>query len=178
MSHKLIPSILLSIILTITCWTIGLFYVGLDLLFLPLMLLLFLIGISGIITIPIGFYRFIKKQIVGKGLSIFIGLSIGFYFGLLLQKPIDNWDTEQRNLSGQILATELENYKNLNGVYPKKLSQLNLSNLNNELPNNYQIQRFTYFVRDNGKYDLDIPIPIFDCWHWNENKKAFIYNDF
>jgi hypothetical protein len=107
----------------------------------------------------------------------FIGIAIGFYLGLLCLKPIDNWEVRQRNLSGQILTSEIENYKQLNGVYPDSLSQLDIDKLNKVLPKTYQMDRFTYFVKESN-YDLDIPIPIFDRWHWDKDKKVFEYSDF
>ena len=174
---RLLIIILISLGLTLTFYSIGIFFIGLELLLLPFIIILFLIGLIGIIIIPIGLYRLFKKQNLNKWLVLFIGLSIGFYLGLLLQKPIDNWDRNQRDISGQLLTLELEKYKSLNGEYPKSLSELNVSNLNETLPRTYQIERFTYNVSQ-GDYDLDIPIPIFDRWHWNKENMKFEYSDF
>jgi len=138
---------------------------------------MFLIGLSGVITIPLGLYRLVRKQPLNKWVTRFIGLAIGFYLGLLFQKPIDTWDRQQRNISGQILTSEIEKFKDENGQYPNSLKQLNLEDLNKSLPHTYKTDRFTYFVR-NGDYDLDIPIPILDRWHWNKDKKEFEYDDF
>lgn len=174
---RLLIIISISLGLTLTFYSIGIFFTGLELLLLPFIIILFLIGLSGIVIIPIGLYRLFKKQNLNKWLVLFIGLSIGFYLGLLLQKPIDNWDRKQRNLSGQLLTLEIEKHKTLNGEYPKSLNELNISFLNETLPRTYKIDRFTYNVRQ-GDYDLDIPIPIFDRWHWNKENKEFEYSDF
>jgi hypothetical protein len=176
MKRLLIP-IFLGVILTMTFYTIGIFFFGADILLLPLVIVLFLIGLIGLVTLPLGLYRLIRKQTINKWLTRFIGLAIGFYLGLIFQKPIDNWDREQRNISGQILTEELDNFYQNNGHYPDSLTQLNLENLNKSLPYTYQSDRFTYFIKQ-GEYDLDIPIPIFDRWHWNKEKNEFEYDDF
>jgi hypothetical protein len=174
---KIIIPILISVALTMSFYTIGIFLWGTEIFLLPIILVLFLAGLSGLITIPIGLYRFIKKQALSKWLVRFVGLAIGFYLGLIFQRPIDNWDKNQRNISGQILASEIEKFKENNGEYPSTLNQLSLKDLNVSLPETYQTDRFTYFVRE-GEYDLDIPIPIFDRWHWNKDKNEFEYDDF
>ena len=176
MKRILIP-IFLGVILTMTFYTIGIFFFGVDLLLLPLGIVLFLIGLTGLVTLPIGLYRLLRKQTINKWLTRFVGLAIGFYLGLIFQRPIDNWDKNQRNISGQILTSEIEKFKENNGEYPSTLNQLSLKDLNVSLPETYQTDRFTYFVRE-GEYDLDIPIPIFDRWHWNKDKKEFEYDDF
>lgn len=150
------------------------FFIGFDLLFLPLLIGLFLIGLSGIITVPIGIFKFIKQAKLSNWLLKSIGLAIGFYLGLAFQQPINNWNENQRNLSGRIIATELENYKNSYGNYPEDLKQLNL---NNDLPIIYKVEKFTYNLSNDG-YDLDIPVHIFDRYHWNKTKKEFEYSDF
>ncbi len=158
-------------------YTIGIFLWGAEIFLLPIILVLFLAGLSGLITIPIGLYRFIKKQALSKWLVRSIGLATGFYIGLLLQNPIGNWDEEQRNISGNIIATELDEFKLNNKTYPDSLTQLDLEELDKSLPATYKVNRFTYMIR-NGEYDLDIPIPIFDRWHWNKDKKEFEYDAF
>jgi len=162
---RLLIIILISFGLTLTLYSIRMFFNfnGLELLILPFNIILFLCGLSGIIIIPIGAYRLFKKQSLNKWLVIFIGLSIGFYLGVLFQKPIDNWDRNQRNISGQLLTLELEKYKSLNGEYPKSLNELDVSHLNETLPRTYQIYRYNYNVSQ-GEYDLDIPIHLFDIW--------------
>lgn len=160
-----------------TYYTIGIFFFGVDIILLPVILILFLIGVLGLITIPVGLYRLIRKQSVNKWLTWIIGLAIGFYLGLILQKPIDNWNREQRNISGQIVTAELEKFKQENGQYPDSLTQLNIDDLNKSLPSTYHTHRFDYFTI-NGGYNLNIPIPIFDRWHWNKDKKEFEYDDF
>jgi hypothetical protein len=174
---RLLIIVLISSGLTLSFYSIGVFFIGFELLLLPFIIILSLIGLIGIIIIPIGLYRLFKKQNLSKWLVLCIGLSIGFYLGLILQNPIDNWDRNQRNISGQLLIKALENYKSLNGEYPKSLNQLNVSYLNETLPRTYQIERFTYSISQ-GDYDLDIPIPIYDRWHWNKENKEFEYSDF
>jgi uncharacterized membrane protein YgaE (UPF0421/DUF939 family) len=174
---RLIIPIFIGVIVTMTFYTIEVFYFGAVLLLLPLIIVMLLIGLSGLVTIPIGFYRLVRKQPLNKWLTRFIGLAIGFYVGLIFQRPIDDWDKKQRNISGKILTSEIEKFKEENGDYPTSLSQLNLTDLNETLPQTYQTSRFTYFAK-NGEYDLDIPIPILDRWHWNKQNEEFEYDDF
>ncbi|MCZ4410659.1 sulfite exporter TauE/SafE family protein [Cryomorphaceae bacterium 1068] len=176
MKRILIP-IFLGVILTMTFYTIGIFFIGAALLLLPLGIVLFLIGLTGLVTLPLGLYRLLRKQTINKWLTRFIGLAIGFYVGLIFQRPIDDWDKKQRNISGKILTSEIEKFKEENGDYPTSLSQLNLKDLNESLPQTYQTSRFTYFAK-NGEYDVDIPIPILDRWHWNKESEEFEYDDF
>jgi len=174
---RLTIAILVSVFLTILCWTIGYFGYFIALILMPLMFFLFIVGLSGLITIPIGLICVIKKRSISKRLIFFIGLAIGFYIGLLLQQPIDSWDTKQRNLSGEILTSELECFKKQYGKYPDSLDQLEIYKLNDKLPSTYKISRFTYRL-NNNKYDLDIPIPIMNSWHWSRYKNEFEYDDF
>jgi hypothetical protein len=141
------------------------------------MMVLVLIGVSGLITIPLGIYKYFRKKPLSKTLVIFIALSIGYFFGYFLEKPIYKWDEQQRNISGQILTAEIENYKSDNGFYPSTLNQLNIDKLNSDLPKTYQLDKFSYHITDDG-YDLDIPIAIFDRWHWDRIKQQFFYDDF
>ncbi|MBN2756402.1 MAG: hypothetical protein JXR51_04425, partial [Bacteroidales bacterium] len=122
----LLISIVLNIVLTITFFSLGIFFPGVEILILPLLIIQFLIGISVIITIPSSIYIFYKTKSIKKHLIIFIGLSIGFFIGFLIQKPIDNWDKNQRNLSGKILSSEIEKYLEKNKNYPENLHKLNI----------------------------------------------------
>ena len=177
MIKRIILAILLITGVTVICWTAGIFYFGLDFFLTPLMVIWFIIGLSGLLTIPLGIYCLIKRQIIGKWLILSICLSIGFYFGQLLQMPIDNWDIKQRNISGEILTAKIENFKKLTGNYPDSLTQLGIDKLNNLLPKTYQIDKFTYFIREQ-EYDLEILIPVFDRWNWDKEKREFVYQDF
>lgn len=105
------------------------------------------------------------------------GLALGFYAGLLIQKPIDDWDTKQRTASGLVIAVKLEKFKHEFGIYPDSLEQLDSNALNRLLPETYPLERFTY-VAWKDKYDLDIAIPMFDRWHWDKEKGIFEYVDF
>jgi hypothetical protein len=174
MKHAI--SIIISLSLTILVWASPVFAPGLELLFVPGALLLFCIGIAGLVAIPFSAYRFLQKKTSNDWLTWINGLAIGFYLGYVLLIPIDNWDEQQRNLSGQILAEKLHEYKISNGQFPNRLSQLNVDLINESLPSEYKIDRFNYFVRDTT-FDLDIPIPILDRWHWNHTKKVFEYHD-
>ena len=46
------------------------------------------------------------------------------------------------------------------------------------LPFTYTLDKFNYNIKNDNTYDLDIPIPIMDRWHWNTEKKAFEYSDY
>lgn len=173
---QLIFPILLGVVLTICFYSIGIFYSGAELLLLPFIIGLFLIGLAGFYTIPIGLYQILKKQDVNRWLKRSIGLALGFYLGLLLQNPVSNWDHQQRNLSGQIISAELEEFKQENGKYPKDFSLLDVDKLNKLLPNTYQVDKFNYRTSSGTDYDLDIPIPITDRWHWNKETKEFEFN--
>jgi hypothetical protein len=174
---RLLISILIGVILTVTLFSAGIFFIGADIFLLPLIVIMYFVGLAGIVSIPLGLYQLLRKQPVNKWLILFAGLAIGFYLGLIFQKPIDNWDKNQRNISGEILTTEIQKFKEENGHYPSSLNQLNIEDINKSLPKTYQAERFTYFVR-NGDYILDIPIPVFDRWHWNKDKNEFEYEDF
>jgi hypothetical protein len=177
MSLNIIIAAFLSASVTFGCWIVGIFYPGVDLLLLPLMLILILAGISSIVTVPLILFRLIKRQSTGRYLPILVSISAGFYIAWLLIIPVNDWDTSQRNLSGKLIASALENYKAKSGVYPDVLSQLDTIHLNSSLPNTYPINRFNYSIKENG-YDLDIPIPIMDRWHWDNENGEFIYCDF
>lgn len=171
---RLVPLVLIGVLLTLTSYTIGMFFAGAEIFFLPVILILFLIGGSGLFTIPVGFYRFLRKLTINKWLSRFIGLAIGFYIGLLIQRPIDDWNQKQINISGQIVTAELEKFKQENGHYPDSLSQLNLNDLNKSLTYTYKIDRFNYILTERD-YDLVIPVATLDRWKWNKDKKEFEY---
>jgi ABC-type multidrug transport system permease subunit len=177
MLKRFIIITLISSILTIFCWTVGIFISGIDLLLLPLMIALVLFGISGLLTIPLGLYKFFRRQPFSKTLVTLIAISIGYFCGYFLEKPIYKWDEQQRNISGQILTAEIEKFKSENEFYPSTLKQLNVDKLNSELPKTYQLHKFSYHKKDDS-YDLDIPIPIVDRWHWERIKQQFIYDDF
>jgi hypothetical protein len=175
---KLIYSILISIVLTVSAWTLPIFYSGIEFIYLPFMLVLFLTGIAGIITIPYGVFKAWGHKSIrsNKWLQYSIGTALGFYIGYIILIPIDNWDDRQRNLSGQLISQKLQAYKASHGTYPKSLKDIDISNLNSSLPTAYKIDRFSYTSEQN-KFDLDIPVPFLDRWHWDENKQIFIYRD-
>ena len=98
--YILIPAVV-SFLLTVGCYSISIFFFGADLLISPILLLLFLIGASGIVTIPLGIFLLVKKRTSFKWLNILIGISLGFYLGLFAQQPIDNWDKKTEILQVQ-----------------------------------------------------------------------------
>jgi hypothetical protein len=53
------------------------------------------------------------------------GVAIGFYIAYFIMIPINQWDQRKREISGQVLAGKLEDYKQKHGVYPDSLVQLN-----------------------------------------------------
>jgi hypothetical protein len=164
-----------GILLTIFCWTIGIFFWGIDLLLFPLTLGLFILMLSGPIIIVT---YLIKKNQVGqkiKNLGLLKSLVFGAYLGFALLKPIFNWDELQRQKSGLIISKALENFKNAKGNYPTELAEIkdDLS----DLPIAYKWDKFNYHATDDS-YDLDIPVPIMDRWHWERDKKVFVYDDF
>ena len=141
------------------------------------MIFLMLIGVAGLGTLSFGIFNLVKKKPSNKWLTRINGIALGYYLGYLLLIPINYWDERQRNLSGQIVVEKLEEFKALRGKYPDKLTDLDLKQIDTLLPLAYKSDRFNYSVRDN-KFDLDIPIPIMDRWHWNNDKKIFDYSDF
>jgi hypothetical protein len=148
----------------------AIFYEGSDLLLMPLVLILGLTAILGIVTIPILAFRTYKNQPKGKALIWVSGLALGIYLGLLVTQPLNNWDFEQRNLSGQLIIAELEKYRANNQEYPEYLTELNTELLNQQLPSNYQLKRFNY-SRTNGNYHLDIPG--LTLLHWNNETSSW-----
>ncbi len=175
--NKLLVYILIGVLLFLTLITLEIFFPGIDFILWPLLGISALVLISGFITIPIGLYRLLKKQILSNRLIISIGLSLGIVLGSLIQKPINKWDNKQRNISGVILTSEIEKYRHENGYYPENLSKLDLKEINQRLANNYKANRFHYFLHKE-EYYLDVPILIFDSWRWNKEKNEFEYNDF
>tara|TARA_R110002012_G_scaffold320819_1_gene545759 strand:- start:20625 stop:21170 length:546 start_codon:yes stop_codon:yes gene_type:complete len=155
-------------------YVVPLFYIGLEFLLLPFMLIVLTAGIVGVVTIPLTAYKVYKSQRISNWLNWLNGLAIGAYFGYLITIPILDWDEEQRNLSGILVSEHLEEYRNKNGTYPTELSDLQVAQLNKKLPNTYQLDRFSYFVKEN-EYALDIPIPITDRWHWNREEQKWEY---
>lgn len=168
---------MLSTMLTVVLYSAPIFIPGLELLLLPVLVIIFGIGIFGILTLPFFFYKIFKRRVVSMRLKYIISAAIGFCIGLILNKPISSWDEEQRNLSGKIVSTEIEKFKQENGYYPEALSALNRMKLDHSLPTNYKTDRFIYRLTGDS-YDLDIPIPIMDRWHWNGEAQEFEYDDF
>jgi hypothetical protein len=164
-----------STLVTVFCWTIGIFYWGLDLLLLPVMMGIFFIAVSGPVVVII---YLIRKNRDGQGLKNLgrlKSLAFGAYLGLILLNPVDNWDEEQRQKSGLIVSESLERYKGQKGNYPKDLAEIK-SELSN-LPTTYPWDKFHYHVKEDNTYDLDILIPIMDRWHWDKDKNKFLYDD-
>ena len=114
--------ILIGILLTIQFYSLSIFVSGIEFLLLPIFSFVFLAGVLGIVTIPIGVYRFYKRIKIKRYLYWLVGLALGFYLELLIQKPIDSWDNTQRNLTGKYLAKQIKNYYLLNGYYPDSLN--------------------------------------------------------
>ena len=165
-----------GLLLTIFCWSIGIFVWGLELLLFPIMLALFLLSLAGPIILI--FYLIAKNKERGikvKKLGQLKNLIFGNYIGFLLLNPITDWDEQQRQKSGLMISAALENFKKENGRYPKILSEV--KNDLTTLPFTYTLDKFNYHVMD-STYDLDIPIPIMDRWHWDIEKRTFEYNDF
>lgn len=177
MLKRLIIYTLLSTLITVLSWTLGIFFSGIDFILLPLMIVLVLIGVSGIITIPLGLYKYLRKKHLSKALVVCMALSMGYFLGGILEKPVHKWDEQQRNTGGLVLTTEIENFKTGHGFYPTDLNQLNVDKLSSGLPKTYQLNKFSYH-KNSDSYDLYIIIPIFDRWHWNKEKQQFIYDDF
>ncbi len=170
--RKLLLFILLSIALTLTLNAFRIFNNGVGF----LIFLLMFISVSGLITIPLGLYRLIKKRQLSNRLIILIGLSLGFFIGMAVQRPIDNWDKQQQNISGIILSAELEKYKEEKGDYPDKIKELDIERIEEILPMNYKTKRFNYEIID-GEYYLYIPLLFLDKVLWNKEKKEFEYKD-
>lgn len=162
-------------LVTVFCWTIGIFFWGIDLLLLPLMFGLFILMLSGPIIIVIYLIRKNQAEQKIKYLGFLKSCAFGTYLGFVLLKPVDTWDERQRQRSGLIISATLENYKRIKGSYPTDLTVIKgeLS----VLPSTYTWDKFSYHVTDHS-YDLDIPIPIMDRWHWDKEKKTFVYSDF
>lgn len=166
-----------GLLLTIFSWTIGIFVWGIDLLLLPIMAGLFLLSLSGPIILI--FYLKRKNKEGGHGiknLGRLKNLVFGTYLGFLLLNPITDWDKRQRQKSGLMISETLENFKKGKGEYPSDLAEVK-SDLT-DLPFTYTLDKFNYNIKDDNTYDLDIPIPIMDRWHWEIEKKVFEYSDY
>ena len=162
---------------TIFCWTIGIFIWGIELLLLPIMFGIGLLSLSGPIILIV---YLIRKNNGGglqsKNLGRLKSLVFGIYLGFILLNPIYNWDRDQRQKSGLILSESLEIYKKGNGKYPTDLTEI--KDELTHLPSAYSWYKFSYHLKSDNNYDLDIPIPIMDRWHWDREKQVFIYSDF
>lgn len=163
-----------GILLTVFCWTIGIFYWGIDLLLMPVMMGLMILSLAG----PFIIIKYlVRKNRSGQGIKTFgrlKSLAFGTYLGLFLLSPITNWDKDQRQKSGLIIAQTLEHYKSRHGSYPTTLSEI--KNELTPLPPTYSLDKFDYHITDTS-YDLDIPAAIMDRWHWDKEKNDFIYSD-
>jgi NADH:ubiquinone oxidoreductase subunit 6 (subunit J) len=122
---NLLKTAILSVIVTVLLLTLPIFYVGIEFIFLPIILALFLTGAVGIITIPIVLISHLKKRNQHKWLFLLSGVAIGFYIAYFIMIPINQWDQRKREISGQVLAGKLEDYKQKHGVFPDSLVQLN-----------------------------------------------------
>ncbi len=145
-------------------YTLTIFYEGADLLLLPLVVILGLVGLFGIITIPFFIFLIVKKRPGGRVLIWVTGLALGTYLGFIAVTPLINWDRDHRDLSGKLISIEIENYKAIHEQYPENLNELNTELLNDVLPSTYQLKRFSY-RRTDDYYDLDIPG--LTLLHWN-----------
>lgn len=173
---KLLLPLFIGVLVTLVFYSSSIFLPGIEMFLLPFMMILYLLGISTLILVPVVLYKLIKRQRVNKWIVRLFGLLIGLFIGSFLQQPIDNWFRNQRNVSGQIVAAELEKYKESHGQYPDSLAQLDLDKINDLLLNTYQSGRFRYRSRNN-QYDLEISIPFFDWWQWNKEEGKFEYED-
>jgi hypothetical protein len=136
---------------------------------------IFFLAASGPVVLVIYLKRKNRDGRGLKNLGRLKSLVFGAYLGLIMLNPVDNWDKEQRQKSGLIVSESLERYKGKKGNYPKDLAEIK-SELSN-LPSTYPWDKFQYHVREDNTYDLDVPIPILDRWHWDRNKKVFLYDD-
>ena len=155
-------------------YLLPLYYVGLEFLMLPIMLIILIAGIIGIITLPLTGYKLYKRKQYRNWLNWTNGLALGAYLGYLLTMPILDWNEEQRDYSGKIISEQLEKFRMAKGRYPDELSDLQMVELNEKLPKTYQLDRFNYILT-NDEYDLYIPIPITDRWQWNKTERKWDY---
>lgn len=170
----LIGGAIISVILTVSVMTIPIFIIGIEFIFLPVTIVLLIIGAISVITIPISIFRYFYKKNTDKRILYINGCALGLYIAYLIMIPINKWDEKQRNTSGKVVSEALKVYKEKHGNYPDSLQQLNIKDLNKNLPGTYQINRFSYHSQ-NEDYHLDIPIPITDRWHWNHKEERWEY---
>ncbi|WP_420387400.1 hypothetical protein [Roseivirga sp.] len=175
MRKQVLISALVGLFLTIACYSISIFIWGIDLFLLPILFLLYLFGILGVIIAPLVVYQYIKNKPTTKWQSILIGLMLGLFIGYLIQRPIWNWDEQNRNMAGDMISQSLEDFKSEHGNYPQTLSELVIDL--ELLPSTYPLNKFEYTSKDET-YQLYIPIPIIDRWYWNRTQKKFEYQDF
>jgi hypothetical protein len=129
-----------GLVITIFCWTIGIFVWGIDLLLLPVMFGLLLLSLGGPIILI--FYLIGKNKGEGhriKNLSRLKNLIFGTYLGFLLLNPITDWDEQQRQKSGLMISERLENFKKEKGKYPSDLTEL--KNDLTDLPFTYTLDK-------------------------------------
>lgn len=100
---------------------------------------------------------------------------LGLFIGYLIQRPIWNWDEQNRNMAGDMISQSLEDFKSEHGNYPQTLSELVIDL--ELLPSTYPLNKFEYTSKDET-YQLYIPIPIIDRWYWNRTQRKFEYQDF
>ena len=177
----LIPFLITTVIVVLFYWILIDWYdpIGLYLSFMiiPLFLAVILILFTGILAIPIAIYFQIKRKGLPNFIIITVGIIAGFAVGMVLSSPIHTWDREQRNRSGMIISEYIEDYKSTHGFYPELLEDLDLEEIDENLPRNYKSNRFLY-LSNQKEYQLIILIPIFDRWVWNPETREFDYKDF
>ena len=173
--NKIKIPLLIGVFLTILFYSLAIFFNGIELLLIPVFLVVFIAGLLGVFTIPLGFYKIYKKIEIKGYLIWLIGLALGFYIGLLIQKPIDSWDKRQRNLSGEYVVKKIQDHYLQTGNYPDSLTMLYIST--DSLAGAYSVDRFGYTKHD-STFTLYLPIPIMDRWEWNILKSEFEYVDF
>lgn len=169
--------LLTSLMLTIFCWSIGIFVWGLELLLFPIMFSIAILMLCGpLILIDYWIRKNREGGLQTKRPGRLKSLVFGAYIGFIMLRPITTWDDEQRQKGGLIVSNNLETYKAKHGRYPPDL--LKIRNNLQDLPSTYPIEKFSYHLKSDSVYDLDIPIPIMDRWHWDKEKEVFELDDF
>jgi hypothetical protein len=169
---RIIIAFFAGIIIPMSYYTIAILYPGKELFLLPFITVVFIVGLFGVVLIPIALFIILRKNPVKKWILVSIGVFFGMLLGMIWQQRINDWDSVQRNLSGQILSQELEDFRLDKGHYPDSLPQLDLNRINAKLPSHYQMERFIY-SKNEIQYELGIPIPFFEKYKWNTELNKF-----
>lgn len=161
----------------LVCFSLGIFIPEINIFIWPLALVLFFIGLLG----PFVLVWYLIRKFKHPGIDFrkwkyLKSIIFGIYLGFLISTFLTTWDEYERQKSGQLITAALANFNYEEGRYPHDLVEIRGKVI--DLPLLYPLDRFSYAIKSDGTYTLDIPVPITDRYHWSHEKNIFEYQDF